>query len=69
MDEGSSTCSSLIQKIPFHCSLVFSYPSFPTSVYSTTGSQEKLQELTQLAQEVIKIDMYRAETCSVLGQH
>ncbi|CAI8009131.1 Cell division cycle protein 23 homolog, partial [Geodia barretti] len=28
---------------------------------------EKLQELTQLTQEVIKIDMYRAETCSVLG--
>jgi anaphase-promoting complex subunit 8 len=28
---------------------------------------EKLQDLTQLAQEVIKIDMYRPETCSVLG--
>ena len=30
--------------------------------------QEKLQELTELAQEVVKIDMYRPETCSVLGQ-
>lgn len=30
--------------------------------------QEQLQELTQLAQDVVKIDKYRAETCSVLGK-
>jgi anaphase-promoting complex subunit 8 len=28
---------------------------------------EQLQELSQLAQDVVKIDKYRAETCSVLG--
>ena len=42
-------------------------PPFPTHTHAHTV-QEKLQDLTQLALEVIKIDMYRAETCSVLGQ-
>ena len=30
-------------------------------------TQERLPELSRLAQDVVKVDMYRSETCSVLG--
>ena len=39
----------------------------PPSSFSLSLLQEQLQELSQLAQDVVKIDKYRAETCSVLG--
>ena len=30
-------------------------------------SQERVSELSRLAQEVVRVDKYRSETCSVLG--
>ena len=32
-------------------------------------SQERVTELSRLAQEVVKVDKYRSETCSVLGTY
>ena len=42
-------------------------PPPPPPPLSLSLLQEQLQELSQLAQDVVKIDKYRAETCSVLG--
>ena len=44
-----------------------SLPPPPSLSLTLLALQERLPELSRLAQDVVKVDKYRSETCSVLG--